>query len=403
MPFRADMRQWVSVADFAAHLQAYAPSIAPWAQGAIVHHTYRPVQSAWSGLSTMRGMKSYYESLGWDAGPHLFIVAGSPNVAHDGIWQMTPLNEVGVHAGVCNSRYWGIEVVGDYDDAPWDAATRQLVVGAIGELLKWRSIAVSATSIKGHRDCNSPKTCPGTSINLTDVRSWVSTYMAPPPPVPPTPPPPVPPTPPPPVTPITQDTAWVAAPRCTLDQAIRYLQSTKQTSVYTTADVHMHIVPAYWDACVAVDLDPCVVLAHMLFASDRLRSWWAQPGRYNLAEVGVIPSESRSITPVPDDAHNWTWYADTKRWKKGLSFATLQDGVRAHVGRIVAYANAPDQRTAAQQTMVTQALLVRSLPPAFHGVAPMLVGLDHRWKYPGPRYGERVALLAEAMRTTVVS
>ena len=256
MPFKFDLRHWPTVADFATHLNAHAPSIASWAQGAIIHHTVVPVQSAWAGAATMQGIKNFYEtSNGWDAGPHLFIVAGSPNAANDGIWQVTPLNLVGIHAGVCNSSYWGIEVVGNYDQTPWDAATRTLVVGAVGELLRWRGVAVSATSIKGHRDCNSPKTCPGTSIDLANVRTWVSTYLTPPAP---------------PAVPITKDATWVADPRCTMAQAIAHIQARKVATAFTSADISMHIVPTYWDVATTVDLDPCVVLAHMMLASDRM-------------------------------------------------------------------------------------------------------------------------------------
>ncbi len=185
-------------------------------------------------------------------------------------------------------------------------------------------------------------------------------------------------------------------------QAIAHIQARKVATAFTSADISMHIVPTYWDVATTVDLDPCVVLAHMMLASDRMQSRWAQPGIYNLAEVGVIASESRANTPVPDDAHNWAWFADQNRWKKGLTFANLADGVVAHVGRLVAYALAPAQRTTAQNDLVTRALLMRSLPPSFHGIAPTVSGLDHRWKYPGPRYGERLALIAEEMRTTVV-
>ena len=170
--FRHDFRHWPSVAAFRAHLAPHHPSIAWWAMGVTLHHTWKPRRQDWRGLRTMQGIKKYYEGLGWDSGPHLFIAYGSPDPADDGIWQMTALNEMGIHAGYpANRQHWGMEVVGNYDVEPWPWALHDLVKGATLALLDWRGLAVGASTLKGHREWGSPKTCPGKAIDMNNIRT----------------------------------------------------------------------------------------------------------------------------------------------------------------------------------------------------------------------------------------
>ena len=170
MGFRHDIRQWPSAFAFRSHLQNYDPGIAPWAKGVVIHHTVSPTPSTWNGYDTMTAMIRYYEGLKWDSGPHLFIVTGAKNSAHDGVWQMTALNEKGIHAGACNSSTWGVEVVGFYDTKPWSVNTTALVLDTLHELIAWKGITITKDTLKGHRDCNSPKTCPDKAIDLNIIR-----------------------------------------------------------------------------------------------------------------------------------------------------------------------------------------------------------------------------------------
>ena len=89
--FRWDLRQWKTADDLRAHLANYDPDIAPWAKGVVLHHTFRPEERHWRGATTMTGIKNYYEGLGWDAGPHLFICVGAPNPADDGTVTCPPI------------------------------------------------------------------------------------------------------------------------------------------------------------------------------------------------------------------------------------------------------------------------------------------------------------------------
>lgn len=382
MSFAIDVRQWKTVDAFAKHLAAHDPAICSWVQGMIIHHTWRPTQSQWRGRASIEGMKAYYERLNppWDAGPHLFIVSGSPNAADDGIWQMTPLNMVGVHAGVCNSTNWGIEVVGDYDDEPWDAATRALVVGAAAELAKWRGIIISPDTVKGHRDCNSPKSCPGKAINMQQVRDWINAEINGTPVR----------------EPITADSSILAAPRCSMDTALDYILGRNPRPAYTEWDLSVHILPAYWKLGEATGVDPCIAIAQAIHETANFSSWWALRPRRNPAGIGVTGQSSRTA-PHPEEINKWAYDQEVKLWKFGLSFPSWQVSALAHMGRLCAYATKPSERTTTQHQIVNQALMMRSLPLALQGSAPVLFGLNGKWAYPGTTYAQRIAAIATEM------
>ncbi len=128
----------------------------------VIHHTWRPKKSEWNGEKSILGLKSFYENkkpIPWNAGPHLFI-------AEDGIWLFTPLNKVGVHAGVGNVKSIGIEVVGDYDVEKWAGKTKQNALGAIKALMV--RLKINTESVKFHNDF-STKSCPGHAI----TKEWL--------------------------------------------------------------------------------------------------------------------------------------------------------------------------------------------------------------------------------------
>jgi hypothetical protein len=380
--FAIDIRQWKTVEAFEAHLAAHNPNVAPWAQGVTVHHTWKPTPAQWRGRASIEGLKTFYEHKDppWDAGPHLFIVHGSPNPNDDGIWQMTPLNMTGIHAGaICNSTTWGIEVVGDYDVLPWSLQTRHLVVGAIAALFKWRKLVITPNTLKGHRDCHSPKSCPGNAIDMAKVRQWVMDDMSTD--ILPT---------------VTTQSQIVAHARCTQPQAGSYILSRQPTPAYTSSDIALIILPAYWSVAVQCGIDPCVVIAQMIHETANMSSWWSQRPRRNPAGIGVT-GETRTDAPPPDDAANWAYNENTKRWHKGLSFPSWKDSIPAHVGRLAAYAIPVSERTSAQQDIINQALAYRPLPDRLHGCAPTLEGLNGTWAFPGTNYANRLASIANEM------
>ena len=180
MSYAYALLQWRTVDEFRAHLAKYPPSVAPWARGVVLHHTWRPTPTQWRGKRTMDAMSASYEQRGWRGGPHLFVVKGAPNVADDGIWQMCPLNLPGIHCSSLtgNNSMWGLEVVGDYDVHPWPADLHTLVLATTLALMKWRNIKVSKSTLKGHREYpQAQKSCPGWAIDMNMIRNEFEAYQ----------------------------------------------------------------------------------------------------------------------------------------------------------------------------------------------------------------------------------
>jgi hypothetical protein len=177
--FAMDVRQWRTVGAFRRHLAQYsAQATAPWARGVVMHHTIKPLAADWQGAASMLALARFYRHTNrWESGPHLFVVSGCPDPRDAGIWQLSPLNRPGIHAGECNAAMWGIEVVGNYDGATWPPDVAALAQGATAALLSWRGLSVTGATLKGHRDCNSPKSCPGTALNMEAVRRGVGALL----------------------------------------------------------------------------------------------------------------------------------------------------------------------------------------------------------------------------------
>lgn len=150
----------------------------------VLHHTWKPTRAQWRGATTMAGLKRYYrdeviwydakgrKQRGWSAGPHMFL-------APDGFWIGTQPTTQGVHAGTWNSKSIGIEIVGNYDIEPWPEKTRHDVLEAVDAYFDWLRIpAVTLDTLRGHRECGSPKSCPGSKIDMHVVRQWAAARIA---------------------------------------------------------------------------------------------------------------------------------------------------------------------------------------------------------------------------------
>lgn len=170
--------RFADVPAFEAYLNSLTDAQIAWIQGTVIHHTWSPTLPQWhatGGKAEVAGLAHYYAfevknpdgSVGWPAGPHLFIVDNE-------IWLGTPFTTQGVHATICNSHYLGFEVVGDYDQHYWSPGTEHNVLGCVAAVFRRRKLLVSPTSLRGHRDCSSPKTCPGTAVSMDVVRQKVS-------------------------------------------------------------------------------------------------------------------------------------------------------------------------------------------------------------------------------------
>lgn len=167
MPFDAIFKHWPTVEAFIAYLVT-VPRPA-WCKGITNHNTYIPNEFQWRGLASMEGMKATYIGKGWGAGPHLYLAAEAPNPADTGIWQMTPLTHIGVHAGPCNSDHLGIENVGDFDARPPSPAQYDLMLRVNRAILQhWR---LTPAHVVVHKECMPGRTCPGRHLDPNKLRA----------------------------------------------------------------------------------------------------------------------------------------------------------------------------------------------------------------------------------------
>lgn len=121
-------------------------------------------------------LQSYYQSMGWRAGPHLFVDDHQ-------IWVFTPLNTTGRHSPSWNSIALGIEMLGDYNTDKFDSgrglAVRKNAVSATASLC--RRLGIDPQIIRLHKE--DPKTthdCPGKNVNkkafIGEVEDKIASY-----------------------------------------------------------------------------------------------------------------------------------------------------------------------------------------------------------------------------------
>jgi hypothetical protein len=84
-----------------------------------------------------------------------------------------------------------------------------------------------------------------------------------------------------------------------------------------------------------------------------------------------------------------------RRAGQGVSFPIAQEGVRAQLGRLLAYALKVGAETADQRGLIEEALKFRDLPSDHRGVAPTLRELagPGRWAA-DPQYAGKIAWIA---------
>jgi len=171
---------------------------------------------------------------------------------------------------------------------------------------------------------------------------------------------------------VTLDTALLAPPRATLGQAQHYLLS-RPHGGYTDDDARW-IARLYFETATPVGLDPLLAVAQLAHETDFLSSFWSQPPRRNPAGLGVTGEPGA-----------------------GLSFPNWTAAVRAHLGRLLAYALPRGQGTPAQQELIAEALAWRPLPDRLRGCAPTLGGLTGTWGA-DPTYAPKVRDHANRIR-----
>ncbi len=221
------------------------------------------------------------------------------------------------------------------------------------------------------------------------------------PPPEPTPEPPPEPTPGPAPGPAPEPVPWpndrgylLTAPSGTVEQAMNWFAV--RSTLYTRYDISL-IVNGYARIGNEAGIDWFLALAQCAHETGSLTSWWCARPRRNPAGIAVTGATLPGSPDYPP-GRNWAW--DGVVWREGANFAAWDsDAVRAHLGRLLAYALPVGAGNPAQQALIDYALAVRGLATTNRGVALTITDLNGRWAVPGTEYGQRILDLAARMRS----
>ncbi|HEX2259429.1 MAG TPA: glucosaminidase domain-containing protein [Actinomycetota bacterium] len=167
---------------------------------------------------------------------------------------------------------------------------------------------------------------------------------------------------------VTTSARLVAPPRADVTQAQRYVTS-KAHGTYSDDEVRQ-IVELYFETGKSVGLDPLLAVSQMVLETGNLTSFWSQPPRRNPAGIGVTGEPGA-----------------------GISFPSWTAAVRAHVGRLLAYAIAQSRGTNEQVLLIKEALSWRPLPSQLRGAAPSVKDLARTWAA-DPAYAPKISRIA---------
>ena len=180
----------------------------------------------------------------------------------------------------------------------------------------------------------------------------------------------------------------------TSERAINWFAA--RSNLYTEYDITT-IVGAYQRIGDEVGIDWFLALAQCAHETGSLTSWWCDRPRRNPAGLGVT---GRNVAGSPDQPPGPHWAWRDGRWWEGISFAAWDSfAVRAHLGRLLAYALPAGAGTPPQQDAINYALGLRPLPSRLRGVARTIIDLNGRWAVPGNTYGQSILNLAARMRS----
>jgi N-acetylmuramoyl-L-alanine amidase len=172
---------------------------------------------------------------------------------------------------------------------------------------------------------------------------------------------------------VTPNTRLLARPRATRSQAESYLLS-RPHGEYSDRSVR-RIAQLYLETGGRVGVDPLLAISQMVLETANLTSHWSQRPRRNPAGIGV-----------------------TGALAVGISFPSWSKAVRAHIGRLLAYALPHETGDDEQQALIREALAWRPVPDHRRGIAPTLSGLAGTWAE-DPQYANKISRIANEIRT----
>ena len=169
---------------------------------------------------------------------------------------------------------------------------------------------------------------------------------------------------------VSPSSTLMAAPRGTVAQVTAYLLA-RPHGAYSQAEVQA-IAGDYFAVAGPLGLDPLLAASQMIEETAHLSSFWSQPPRHNMAGIGVTGEPGA-----------------------GVSFPSATEGVRAQIGRLLAFALKKGAETPGQSSLIAEALSFRPLPDDRRGVAPTLAGLAGPGRWAADlQYADKIARLA---------
>jgi hypothetical protein len=194
---------------------------------------------------------------------------------------------------------------------------------------------------------------------------------------------------------VTPQSTILAAPRATIEQAIKYIVQRGTHPTYTGQDVSL-ICEYYWKWGVQTGVDPLLAVAQMIHETGNLTSWWCQRPRRNPAGIGVT-GESKFALARP--GVDWQW--NGLKWVKGYAFVGWQDSAQAHIGHLLLYALPLNvQESQAQGMCILVDPRRGGFPIGYRGAAAQLIGLNGRWAVPGTFYADALSAVANAIKAS---
>jgi hypothetical protein len=164
---------------------------------------------------------------------------------------------------------------------------------------------------------------------------------------------------------------------------------------YQVSEIH-NILFLYDAYCNRVNINPWIAVGQMSHETGFLSSWWSDSPRHNLVGYGVTGRISAE-KPIESITSRWTFDNDTKSWKEGFSFNTLDLAIRTHLGHLLAYMYIDDQLNDIQRGFVELSPR-RILLGNNRGSVKILSDLKGKWAFPGLTYDQSVAKTATKLK-----
>jgi hypothetical protein len=124
-----------------------------------------------------------------------------------------------------------------------------------------------------------------------------------------------------------------------------------------------YLVWLYWHYSRITQVNPLLPIAQSLLETGNFTSYFFTKFN-NPAGIGFT-GDVRIEKPRYG---TWVWDSRVRRYREGIAFDTIESGIKAHIGRLLAYWFKTDEKvTPTQQSLIQYALLYRTVPIGIRG------------------------------------